>query len=41
MIDLTNVQEIGSKINWTTTLVPYVKNGILLDSKEAARKLKV
>ena len=35
------MQEIGSKNDWTTPLVSYLKNGILPDGKEAARKLKV
>ena len=35
------MQEIGSESNWTTLLVSYLKNGILLDEREAARKLKV
>ena len=35
------MQEIGSENNWTTPLVSYLKNGMLLDRKEAARKLKV
>ncbi|XP_050258946.1 uncharacterized protein LOC126703935 [Quercus robur] len=34
-------QEIGFESNWTTPLVSYLKNGVLLDRKEAARKLKV
>ena len=41
LIDLTDVQEIGSESNWTTPLVSYLKNDTLPDSKEAARKLKV
>ena len=40
-IDSINVQEIGFESNWTTPLVSYLKNGILLEGKEAARKLKV
>ena len=35
------MQEIGSENNWTTPLVSYLKNGVLPDEKEAARKLKV
>ena len=35
------MQEIGFESNWTTSLVSYLKDGILPDSKEAARKLKV
>ena len=41
LIDPVNVQKIGSKSNWTTSLVSYLKNGVLLDGKEVARKLKV
>ena len=40
-IDSINVQEIGFESNWTTPVVSYLKNGILLEGKEAARKLKV
>ncbi|XP_050241260.1 uncharacterized protein LOC126690175 [Quercus robur] len=39
MIVLDN--EIGSENDWTTPLVSYLKNGVLLDRKEAIRKLKV
>jgi len=41
LIDPDDVQEIGSESNWTTPLVSYLKNGVLPDGKEAARKLKV
>ena len=41
LIDSNDVQEIGSESNWTTPLASYLKNGALLDEKEAARKLKV
>ena len=41
LIDPDDVQEIGSESNWTTPLVSYLKNGVLPDEKEAARKLKV
>ena len=41
LIDSINVQEIVLEDNWTTPLVSYLKNGVLLDGKEAARKLKV
>ena len=41
LIDGVGVQEIGSKGNWTTPIVSYLKDGTLPDSKEAARKLKV
>ena len=36
-----DVQEISSESNWTTPIASYLKNGILPDEKEAARKLKV
>ena len=41
LIDGVSVQEIGSKSNWTTSIVSYLKDGTLPDDKEAARKLKV
>ena len=41
LIDFDDVQEIGFEINWTTPLASYLKNGVLPDRKEAARKLKV
>ena len=37
----TNVQEIGSESNWTMPLVSYLKNSMLPDEKDTARKLKV
>ena len=37
----TNVQEVDSESNWTTPLISYLKNGMLLDRKDAAKKLKV
>ena len=40
LIDFDDVQEIGSESNWTTSLASYLKNGVLPDEKEAARKLK-
>ena len=40
-IDSDDVQEIGFESNWTTPLASYLKNGVLPDKKEAARKLKV
>ena len=39
--EVTSVQEIGSEKNWTTPLVFYLRDGILPDRKDAARKLKV
>ena len=41
LIDFVDTQEIDSENNWTTPLVSYLKNGVLPDGKEAARKLKV
>ena len=41
LIDGVDVQEIGSEDNWTTPLVSYLKDSMLPDSKEDARKLKV
>ena len=41
LIDSSDVQEIGSESNWTTTIASYLKDGVLPDKKEAARKLKV
>ena len=35
------MQEIDSESNWTTLLISYLKNGVLPDGREAARKLKV
>ena len=41
LIDPSNMQEIGSDSSWTTPLVSYLRDGVLPDGKEAARKLKV
>ena len=41
LIDSGDVQEIGSESNWITTITSYLKDGVLPDEKEAARKLKV
>ena len=41
LIDFVDVQEIDTESNWTTLLVSYLKNGVLPDGREAARKLKV
>ena len=41
LIDSSDVQEIGSESNWTTTITSYLKDGVLWDEKKAARKLKV
>ena len=41
LIDSDDIQEIGSKSNWTIPIVSYLKNGVFPDGKEAVRKLKV
>ena len=41
LIDGIDVQEIGSENNWTTPIASYLKDGTLLDGKDAARKLRV
>ena len=41
LIDDASVQEIGSENYWTTPIASYLKDGVLPDDKEAARKLKV
>ena len=41
LIDSSNVQEIGSNSSWTAPLISYLKNGVLPNGKEAARKLKI
>ena len=41
LINSSDVQEIGFESNWTTTIASYLKDGVLLDEKETARKLKV
>ena len=41
LIDSSDVQEIGSESNWTTTIASYLKDGVFPNEKEAARKLKV
>ena len=39
--DGMNVQEVDPESNWTTPLISYMRIGVLLDGKDAARKLKV
>ena len=39
--DRMNVQEVDPKSNWATPLISYLRTGVLLDGKNAARKLKV
>ena len=41
LIDDIGVQEISSENYWTTPIAFYLKDGVLLDDKEAARKSKV
>ena len=41
LIDGIDVQEIGSENNWTTPIFSYLKDGMLPDGKDAARKLRV
>jgi len=41
LIDSVDVQEIGFESNWITSLISYLKNGILPNEREAAIKLKV
>ena len=41
LIDVVNVQEIGSESNWTTPLISYLKDGTLPEGKKDAKKLKV
>ena len=41
LIDPSNMQEICSDSSWTAPLVSYLRNGVLPDGKEAARKLKI
>ena len=35
------MQEVNSDKNWTTPLIAYLRSGILLNEKDAARKMKV
>ena len=39
--EVTSVQEIGSESNWTMPLVSYLRNDMLSDGNDAAKKLKV
>ena len=41
LIDSINVHEIGSESDWTMPITSYLKDGVLPNDKEAARKLKV
>ena len=39
--DRAQMQEVNFEENWTTPLIAYLRSGILLNGKDAARKLKV
>ena len=39
--DGMNVPEVDLESNWTTPLISYLRTGVLLDGKDAVRKLKV
>ena len=39
--EITSVQEMGAESNWTMPLVFYLRNDMLPDKKNSARKLKV
>ena len=41
LIESSEVQEIGSKSNWTIAIASYLKDGLLPNEKKAARKVKV
>ena len=41
LISNTSVQEIDFEYYWTTTIASYIRDGVLPNDKEAARKLKV
>ena len=41
LIDSDDMLEIGSESNWTTPIASYLKNGVLPDEKETAKKRKV
>lgn len=40
-IDILKVNQIDGIINWTSPIVSYVKDGVLPEDKEEARKLRV
>ena len=40
-IDVPQVSQIDEEANWTTSIISYLKDGILLEEKEEARKLSV
>ena len=39
--DGTNMKVVDAERNWTTPLISYLRTGVLLDGKDATRKLKV
>ena len=39
--DGAQMQEIDVEENWTTSLITYLRSGILPDGKDVVRKLKV
>ena len=39
--DAMSMKEVGFECNWTTPLISYLKTSMLLDEKDALRKLKV
>ena len=41
LIDSINVHKIGFENDWMTPITSYLKDDVLLDNKEVARKLKV
>ena len=41
LVDGISVQEIDFGDYWMTLIISYLKDGVLLDKKEAARRLKV
>jgi len=39
--EVMSVHDIGIENNWTTPLISYLRDGMLLDGKDATRKLEV
>lgn len=40
-IDVPKVQQIDGEANWTTPIISYLKDSILPEEKEEARKLRI
>ena len=40
-LDIPEVQQIDKEVNWTTLIMSYLKDGLLPEDKEEARKLRV